>query len=149
MQFMWWFIVAAILGVVEIFTLDLTLLMLAGGAIAGGTVMLLGGPVILAVVVAAMVSSLLLFALRPWLLRSMRKRGVDLPETNVAALIAMQGRTLEQVSSTGGRIKLRGEVWSARTEEGSHIIAEGADVVVVKIDGATAIVAPAKENTSL
>ncbi len=149
MQFMWWFIAAAALGVIEIFTLDLTLLMLAGGAIAGGTVMLLGGPVILAVVLAATVSSLLLFALRPWLLRSMRRRGVDLPETNVAALIAMQARTLEQVSSTGGRIKLRGEVWSARTQEGTDIIPEGADVVVVKIDGATAIVTPAKENTSL
>lgn len=149
MQFMWWYIAAAALGVIEIFTLDLTLLMLAGGAIAGGTVMLLGGPVILAVVLAATVSSLLLFALRPWLLRSMRKRGVDLPETNTAALITMQGRTLEQVSATGGRIKLRGEVWSARTQESTDIIPEGADVVVVKIDGATAIVTPVKENTSL
>jgi len=44
---------------------------------------------------------------------------------------------------------LRGEVWSARIQEGAQIIQEGADVVVVKIQGATAIVAPAKENTSL
>ncbi len=149
MQFMWWFIAAAALGVVEIFTLDLTLLMLAGGALAGGTVMVLGGPVILAVVVAALVSSLLLFALRPWLLRSMRARGVALVETNSAALVAMHARALDDVTATGGRVKLRGEVWSARIEEGAQIIQEGADVVVVKIQGATAIVAPAKENTSL
>jgi len=149
MQFMWWFIAAAALGVVEIFTLDLTLLMLAGGALAGGTVMLLDGPVILAVVVAAAVSSLLLFALRPWLLRSMRKRGAPLVETNSAALVALHARTLDEVTANGGRVKLRGEVWSARIEEGAKIIQEGADVVVVKIEGATAIVAPAKENTSL
>ena len=149
MQFMWWFIAAAALGVVEIFTLDLTLLMLAGGALAGGTVMLLDGPMILAVIVAAVVSSLLLFALRPWLLRSMRKRGVEFVETNSAALVALHARALDEVTSTGGRVKLRGEVWSARIEEGAQNIHEGADVVVVKIDGATAIVAPAKENTSL
>lgn len=149
MQFMWWFIAAAVLGVVEIFTLDLTLLMLAGGALAGGTVMLLDGPMILAVIVAAVVSSLLLFALRPWLLRSMRARGVALVETNSAALVALHARTLDEVTAIGGRVKLRGEVWSARIEEGAQIIHEGADVVVVKIEGATAIVAPAKENTSL
>jgi len=149
MEFMWWFIVAAALGVAEIFTLDLTLLMLAGGALAGGTVMLLNGPILLAVVVACAVAALLLFALRPWLLRSLRKRGVDLIETNSAALVTLHAKTLDEVTVTGGRVKLRGEVWSARVEEGAEVIHEGADVVVVKIDGATAIVAPAKENTSL
>ena len=34
MQSMWWFLAAAGLGIAEVFTLDLTLLMLAGGAIA-------------------------------------------------------------------------------------------------------------------
>lgn len=149
MQFMWWFIAAAAMGVAEIFTLDLTLLMLAGGALAGGTVMLLGGPILLAVIVAAVVASLLLFALRPWLLRSLRKRGVELVETNSAALVTLHARALDDVTAIGGRVKLRGEVWSARIEEGAKDIHEGADVVVVKIDGATAIVAPAKENTSL
>ena len=149
MEFMWWFIVAAALGVVEIFTLDLTLLMLAGGALAGGTVMLLNGPVLLAVVVACVVAALLLFALRPWLLRSLRSRGVKLVETNSAALVALHAKALDEVTATGGRVKLRGEVWSARVEEGAKNIHEGDDVVVVKIDGATAIVASAKENTSL
>ena len=149
MEFMWWFIIAATLGVAEIFTLDLTLLMLAGGALAGGTVMVLGGSILLAVVVACVVAALLLLALRPWLLRTMRKRGVDLVETNSAALVKAHARALDEVTATSGRVKLRGEVWSARIEEGAEVIHEGADVVVVKIDGATAIVAPIKENTSL
>lgn len=149
MQSMWWFIAAAALGVVEMFTLDLTLLMLAGGALAGGTVMLLDGSVVLASVVAAVVATLLLFALRPWLLRSMRARGVALVETNSAAIAGQHAKTLDNVTETGGRVKLRGEVWSARVEEGANNIIEGADVVVVRIEGATAIVAPAKENTSL
>lgn len=149
MQSMWWFIAAAALGAAEVFTLDLTLLMLAGGAVAGGVVVLLGGPLVVACIVAAVVAALLLFALRPWLLRSLRKRGVPLVETNATALVGLPAKTLDEVTVTGGRVKLRGEVWSARVEEGAKTIQEGDDVVVVKIEGATAIVAPAKENTSL
>lgn len=148
MQSMWWFIAAAALGVVEIFTLDLTLLMLAGGAIAGGVVVLAGGSVILAFIVAAVVSTLLLLALRPWLLRSMRQRGVQLVETNAAALVGGSATAIDDVTATRGRVKLRGEVWTARVESGAPWITEGAEVVVVKIEGATAIVAPVKEHLS-
>jgi membrane protein implicated in regulation of membrane protease activity len=148
MQSMWWFIAAAALGVVEMFTLDLTLLMLAGGAIAGGVVVLAGGSVVLAFIVAAVVSMLLLFALRPWLLRSKRKRGVQFVETNAAALVGANAVAIDDVSNTRGRVKLRGEVWTARVESGASWINEGAEVVVVKIDGATAIVAPVKEHLS-
>jgi len=145
---MWWFIAAAALGVVEIFTLDLTLLMLAGGALAGGVVVLLDGSLVLAAVVAAVVSTLLLFALRPWLLRSMRKRGAPLIETNAAALVGAAAVALDDVTATRGRVKLHGEVWTARVEPGATWITEGAEVVVVKIEGATAIVAPVKEHLS-
>lgn len=143
---MWWFVVAAALGILEIFTLDLTLIMLAGGALAGGTVMLLGGNVVLAVVVALAVASALLGALRPWLLRSLRTRGVPLTETNTAALVGATGRTLGEVTATSGRIKLRGEVWTARVGDDADAIPEGVEVVVVTIDGATAVVAPDKEK---
>ena len=145
MQSMWWFIGAAVLGVAEIFTLDLTLLMLAGGAIAGGTVVLLGGNVVLAAVVASVVAALLMLALRPWLLRSLRQRGVPLVETNVAALTGATGHALDDITASSGRAKLRGEVWTARVDKGAGEIHEGDDIVVVKIDGATAIVAPVKE----
>ncbi len=146
MQSMWWFIAAAALGIAEVFTLDLTLLMLAGGALAGGGVVLAGGNVVLAGIVAILVSAALMMTLRPYLLRSMRARGATLPETNVAALRGAKGRTLETVSETGGRIKLRGEVWTARVQEDADSIPEGVDVVVLKIDGATAVVAPEEEN---
>ncbi len=146
MQSMWWFIAAAALGIAEVFTLDLTLLMLAGGALAGGGVVLAGGNVVLAAIVAIVVSAGLMMTLRPYLLRSMRARGATLPETNVAALRGAKGRTLETVSETGGRIKLRGEVWTARVQEDADSIPEGVDVVVLTIDGATAVVAPEEEN---
>lgn len=144
MQSVWWFAGAAVLGLAEIFTLDLTLLMLAGGALSGGIVALLGGEVWLAAIVAVAVATLLLFALRPWLLRSLRARGVPLVETNVAALVGARGVAIDDVTAASGRIKLRGEVWTARADSDS--IPEGGSVVVVKIDGATAVVASDKEH---
>jgi len=148
MASLWWFVAAALLGIVEIFTLDLTFLMLAGGAIAGGVVILAGGPVILAAVVALVVAALLLMALRPWLLRSMRKRGVDLVETNVNAIAGTKARTIDEITETSGRIKLRGEVWTARIVDDAPVIPEGAEVIVIKIMGATAIVVPEEEYTA-
>lgn len=141
MQSMWWFVAALVLGITEIFTLDLTLLMLAGGALAGGAAALLGAPLWLSAVIALVVAGLLLFALRPWLLRSLKARGKVI-ETNAAALVGREAKTLGVVTEDKGRIKLAGEVWSARTEDDAAEIAEGAEVTVLRIEGATAIVEP-------
>ena len=51
---------------------------------------------------------------------------------------ASTGVVTEQVDGHNGRIKLRGEVWSARTYDPSHVIEAGKHVEVVQIDGATA-----------
>jgi membrane protein implicated in regulation of membrane protease activity len=48
---------------------------------------------------------------------------------------------LEAVGEHDGRIKLDGEVWSARTEDADMTLEPGTAVVVVRIDGATAVVA--------
>ncbi|WP_084078652.1 NfeD family protein [Demequina sp. NBRC 110057] len=140
---MWWFIGAMALGIVEVFTLDLTFAMLAGGALAGGAASLLGAPLWLCIVIACLVAALLLFTLRPYLLKSLRARG-ELIETNAVALIGAGARTLDEVTETRGRVKLSGEVWSARTQDDAPAIPEGSEVTVVAIRGATAIVAPEK-----
>ena len=51
-----------------------------------------------------------------------------------------RGLVTEQVDGQNGRIKLRGEVWSARTYDPHVVIEAGRNVEVVQIDGATAIV---------
>lgn len=139
MDAMWWFVAAIVLGVIEIFTLDLTFLMCAGGAIAGGTAGLLGFDWWVAALVAIIAAGLLLFALRPFLLKSLRER-TPLVETNVSALIGKAAITLSEVTETKGRVKIGGEVWSAHTEEGAPTIPDEAEVKVLRIQGATAIV---------
>jgi regulator of protease activity HflC (stomatin/prohibitin superfamily) len=52
----------------------------------------------------------------------------------------MHGVVTHQVDARGGRIKLRGGVWSARTYDPSLVIAAGKNVEVVEIVGATAVV---------
>ncbi|WP_228374465.1 NfeD family protein [Demequina rhizosphaerae] len=145
-QFLWWFIAAMVLGAVEIFTLDLLFAMLAGGALAGGLAALLGAPWWLSMIIALAVSSALIGLLRPFLLRSLRAKGEGAAETNTAALVGREARTLDEVTETRGRVKLNGEVWSARTEDDAPAIPEGSEVRVLRIDGATAVVAPEKES---
>ena len=47
---------------------------------------------------------------------------------------------LEPVDDNGGRIKIRGEVWSARTYVDHEVLGPGTPVRVLTIDGATAVV---------
>lgn len=145
MESLWWFVGAMALGIVEVFTLDLTFAMLAGGAVAGGVAALLGAPWWLCLIIACVAASLLLFALRPYLLHSIRARG-ELIETNVVALVGRLARALSEVNDHAGRVKLNGEVWSARTQIDAEVIPEGAEVVVLEIRGATAIVSPKEEK---
>ncbi len=68
-----WMVLAALLAVTEMLTLDLTLLMLAAGAVAGGIVALVfPGLLWLQIVVAVVVAVAMLGLLRPTLLRRLR-----------------------------------------------------------------------------
>ncbi len=51
-----------------------------------------------------------------------------------------QAVVLERVDGSGGRIKLAGEIWSARALNGDLSYEVGQEVDVVEIEGATAIV---------
>jgi membrane protein implicated in regulation of membrane protease activity len=77
-------------------------------------------------------------------LRPIARRHLKLPphvRTGAAALIGCNATVLEQVDRDGGRVKIGGEVWSARSYDEDQVIAPGDRVEVLKIDGATALVA--------
>ena len=71
-------------------------------------------------------------------LRHLQQRGTL--RTGVAALVGARAVVLERVDAHGGRIKLAGEVWSARTYDPSAVVDQGAEVDVVSIEGATAVI---------
>src|SRR3954451_3981145 len=104
---LWWFVGAMLLGIAEIFTLDLTFAMLAGGALAAGIVALLDGPLWASIATFAIVSAVLLFVLRPSLMRHFRSAAIT---TGSAALVGRDAVALDAVTTRTGRIKLNGEV---------------------------------------
>lgn len=138
MAWAWWLGVALILGVVEIITVDLVLIMFAGGALVAAGLGLAGAELWVQIIGFAVTSTLLLVTLRPWLLRHLRTR-VPLVETNAAAHLGRLAVAVLPVTDHSGRVKLAGEVWSARTDDADPIEV-GDEVRVVKIDGATAVV---------
>jgi len=58
------------------------------------------------------------------------------------ALIGKTAVVVEQVTATRGLIRLRGEEWSARSFDEHQVIPVGAQVDVMEIDGALAVVYP-------
>jgi membrane protein implicated in regulation of membrane protease activity len=136
----WWIVAAGVLAVADVVTGGtLILLMIAGGAAAGGFTAALGAPPAVSVGVFALVSVALLAVVRPIAKRHMRTpRAV---RTGVAALVGTEAVVLEAVDGRDGRIKLAGEVWSARAYDGDSVFSVGQRVHVLEIDGATALVA--------
>ena len=148
-----WLVLILLFLVIEMLTLDFTFLMLSIGGVAGLASDLIGAPLWLQVVIAAVVAAVLVFFLRPPLLRRLR-RGEDPTPSNVDALIGLSGRVVSTVSSHSGQVKLsNGDVWTARVVEtaGSSAAVGGASrssvdlepgtvVRVSRIEGATAYV---------
>jgi|SRR5690625_939485 len=134
-----WLAIALLFGVVEMLTLDMIFAMLAGGALFGMLSSLVGGNVWVQVVVFAISSLLLLVLLRPWGLKFLFRKG-PLIATGADAHVGRPAIVVSDVSTVDGRIKLMGEVWTARSEMPT-VLPQGTAVTVVRIDGATAIVA--------
>ena len=137
----WWFILAAVLGIVLVFTVEFTFAMLAIGALAAGVAALLGVPFGWCIAIFALVSAGLTYGLRRPLMRKFKS--ADQVVTGTAALIGARAFAVDAVTTRSGRVKLNGEVWTARTRSGE--VAEDAYAVVVEIQGATAIVEPEQE----
>jgi membrane protein implicated in regulation of membrane protease activity len=134
-----WLMIAVALGVLELISTDLILIMLAGGALVGMLTALVGVPVGAQVVVALATALGLLAVLRPNMVHRLHA-GPTL-RTGADALLGQRGYVLEPLSHvTPGRVKIGGEVWTARPYDEDDQIEEGAAVDVVSIKGATAYV---------
>src|SRR5262249_58969760 len=91
----------------------------------------------LQVMVFAGTSVALATVARPVLKR--RLHTVHVP-TNVDALVGDRAIVISTVNAHGGKIKLRGELWSARTFDETEVLEPGQRVTVMNISGATAVV---------
>jgi membrane protein implicated in regulation of membrane protease activity len=151
LAFAWivWIALILIFGVIEVFTLDFTFLMLAVGSVGGLLASLFGAPWWVQILVAAVLAIVLIFAVRPSLLRALRSGG-DATPSNVDALLGLAATATRPFVDGDGEAKLaNGETWTARMvpSYASIPVQLGDRLEVVAIEGATAIVQP-KERTA-
>ncbi|MFK0295689.1 NfeD family protein [Streptomyces sp. NPDC090442] len=136
---MWWLFAAVGLGIPLVVTALPEFGMFAVGAVAGAVTAALGGGTVVQFLVFIAVSVALVAVVRP-LANRHRGQGPHL----ASGIEALKGRTatvLERVDGgAGGRIKLAGEIWSARALDGDRVYEPGQQVDVVDIEGATALV---------
>ncbi|MGZ4436717.1 MAG: NfeD family protein [Nocardioidaceae bacterium] len=135
-----WLALAVVLGVAEVFSLDLVLLMFAAGALVGMLVSLLDLGTGVDVLAAVAASVAMLALVRP----SVVKRLHSGPQLTLGheALVGRQGVAVSEVNADSGQIRINGELWTARPYDDSVVIPEGARVDVLQIKGATALVHP-------
>ncbi|MFI7400259.1 NfeD family protein [Streptomyces sp. NPDC049541] len=134
----WWLVGAAALGIPLVVTAMPEFGMLAVGAVAAAVMAGVGFGSVAQVLAFVVVSVALIAVVRPIAARHSAQR----PQlaTGVEALKGKQAVVLERVDGSGGRIKLAGEVWSARSLDAGSAYEVGQEVDVVEIEGATAIV---------
>jgi len=133
----WWLVAAAVLGIALVITAMPELGMLAVGAVAAAIAWSLGGGIVAQVAAFVVVSVALIAVVRPI---AARNRSRPQHTSGVDALRGRQALVLERVDSRGGRVKLAGEVWSARALDPGRSYEPGEEVDVVDIEGAPAVV---------
>jgi membrane protein implicated in regulation of membrane protease activity len=136
-----WLGLAILLGLAEMFSLDLILGMLALGALVGLLSSALGAGLVLSSLLAAAGAVAGLAVVRPRLAQRLHTG----PELVLGhkRLIGEQGRVLERITSLEpGRVKVSGEEWTARPYDETLTIEPGEKIEVYEIRGATAYVHP-------
>ena len=138
-DWVWWMIAAGVLAVGEIATLGFFMGPIAVAATLTAIVALAGGGLAVQwiVFIAASLGSVAV-------LRPVARRHLKTPpriRTGTAALIGGRAIVVERVDANGGQVKIGGDVWSARAYDEDETFEPGARVEVMKIEGATALVA--------
>lgn len=135
-----WLILGLVLISAEVLSGEFVLLMLGGGALAAaGVSFLVPDSPAVGAVVFAVASVLLVFTVRPPLRRRL-ERGVTPSVMHSKALVGATAEVISRVDGHSGRVKIGGEVWSARSLDGHEVVEEGTKVIVMDISGATALV---------
>jgi membrane protein implicated in regulation of membrane protease activity len=137
-SWIWWLLAAVGLGIPLVITAMPEFGMFAVGAAAAAVAAGIGAGTVIQFLVFVGVSVALLVVVRPIAYRQIRK-GPQV-RMGIEALKGASAIVQERVDGHGGRIKLNGEIWSARALHPGAAYEPGQQVDVVEIEGATALV---------
>ena len=130
MEPLYWLILLAIFLVIEIITLGLTTIWLAGGALVGFLAAVLHVPLPIQIVLFLVVSIVLIVFTRPVAERYFNN-------SNVGGIIGREGKvivTIDNFNQTGA-VLIDGIEWTARSDEEDVVIETGERIVVTRVEG--------------
>ena len=136
MTVMYWLVAAAVFVVIEIMTMGLTTIWFAGGALVGAVMAAVSLPLWSQIIAFAVISVILLILTRPWALKYVN--------TNVDSLIGQTGLVTQDIDNLNakGQVKVRGQIWTARSISDEVKLHEGQKVSIESISGVKVIVKP-------
>ena len=141
MTVMYWLIAAAVFVVIEIMTMGLTTIWFAGGALVGAVMAAVSLPLWSQIIAFAVISVVLLILTRPWALKYVNSRTI---KTNADSLIGQTGLVTQDIDNLNakGQVKVRGQIWTARSISDDVKLHEGQKVSIESISGVKVIVKP-------
>ncbi len=132
-----WLVAGLLLIAAEVLSSDFVLIMLGVGALVAAGSAALGASLGVEVAAFAVASLALITVARPMLKRRLHTAHVP---TNTEALVGNKAVVVSRTDAHGGKVKLNGELWSARSFYETEVLEPGQEVTVMKISGATAVV---------
>lgn len=144
---MWsvWLIAAGVFFIVEMATTGFLIFWLAVGSLLAMITSFITDSIIIQTIVFVVSSCILIPLTKPLADKFIAKKTVP---TNSYSLINKRGIVIVDINPIEGvgQVKVNGEIWSAKTEDGSTIT-KNTEIEVIKIDGVKLIVSPAEVNS--
>ncbi|MCL2441382.1 MAG: NfeD family protein [Treponema sp.] len=138
-----WLGLTILFAVIEGLTLGLTTIWFALAALIMVFISFLPVPLVFQAMIFLVISAVLLFFTRPLAIKKFKTGNV---KTNVDSLAGKTALVTKQITEfERGEIKVNGQIWSARSEDGS-ILTEGTKCEIIRIEGVQAIVKVFIEN---
>ena len=135
-----WLVLAAVLGVAEVMTTTLAFGLIAVGAVLAAVTGAAGAGLPFQLGAFALAAAAGLVVVRPIAMRHIKQPPAL--RTGTSALVGRSAKVVEEITDDGGRVRIGGELWSARPYDESQVIPVGSTVNVFAIEGATALVHP-------
>jgi Membrane protein implicated in regulation of membrane protease activity len=133
-----WVVIIVLAIVVEALSTQLLSIWFVGGGIVGLICNALGMSSSVQCLIAFSATLLLLFGTRPFIKKKLK---VQYVETNSGRYVGEEGLVLEDIDNVSGRgqVKVKGSIWSARSENDVQI-PKDSRVTVLRIEGVKLIV---------
>ncbi|MBV8933451.1 MAG: NfeD family protein [Kutzneria sp.] len=132
-----WLLLGVALIAAEVLSGDFVLVMLGAASLSAALAHQLANSPAIDLTVFIVVALGLVLTVRPVL---KHRVAVGEHKTNVDALRGATAVVVSTVDEHGGRVRIGGDLWSARAYEGAQVFEPGSHVVVMEISGATALV---------